>query len=68
MATNSSKAASGCRPQCQQRTLKIQDEEVVEYYHQGVVCHLIDHQLAVPLDVELLRPAEGEETGGQTGC
>src|SRR5262249_49838701 len=35
------------------------------YYHQGVVCHLIEHQLAVPLDVELLRPGEGEETAAK---
>ncbi len=54
-----------CCPQCQQRTLKIKDEEVVEYYHQGVVCHLIEHRLAVPLDVELLRPGEGEETAAK---
>ncbi len=54
-----------CCPQCQQRTIKVQDEEVTEYYHQGVVCHLIDHQLAVPLDVELLRPGEGEETAAK---
>lgn len=54
----------GC-PQCQQRILKVQDEEVTEYYHQGVVCHLIDHRLAVPLDVELLRPGEGEETAAK---
>jgi hypothetical protein len=38
---------------------------VVEYYHQGVVCHLIEHDLAVPLDVELLRPGEGEETAAK---
>jgi hypothetical protein len=30
-----------------------------------VVCHLIEHQLAVPLDVELLRPGEGEETAAK---
>jgi len=54
-----------CCPQCQQRTIKVQDEEVVEYYHQGVVCHLIEHRLAVPLDVELLRPGEGEETAAK---
>jgi hypothetical protein len=54
-----------CCPQCQQRTLTIQDQEVVEYYHQGVVCHLIEHRLAVPLDVELLRPGEGEETAAK---
>ncbi len=55
-----------CCEQCQQRTLKVQDEEVVEYYHQGVVAHLIEHQLAVPLDVELLRPAGRGRNGGQT--
>jgi hypothetical protein len=54
-----------CCAQCQQRTIKINDEEVVEYYHQGVVCHLIEHRLAVPLDVELLRPGEGEETAAK---
>jgi hypothetical protein len=54
-----------CCPQCQQRTIKLKDEEVVEYYHQGVVCHLLGHQLAVPLDVELLRPGEGEETAAK---
>lgn len=60
------KSRKRCCPQCQQRTIKVKDEEeVVEYYHQGVVCHLIEHQLAVPLDVELLRPGEGEETAAK---
>jgi hypothetical protein len=59
------KSRKRCCPQCQKRTIKVQDEEVVEYYHQGVVCHLIGHQLAVPLDVELLRPGEGEETAAK---
>lgn len=54
-----------CCEQCQQRTLKVNDEEVIEYYHQGVVCHLIEHDLAVPLDVELLRPGEGEQTAAK---
>ena len=54
-----------CCPQCQQRTRTVKGEEVTEYYHQGVVCHLIEHQLAVPLDVELLRPGEGEETAAK---
>lgn len=54
-----------CCPECQQRTLTVQGEEVVEYYHQGVVCHLIEHELAVPPDVELLRPGEGEETAAK---
>jgi len=59
------KSRKRCCAQCQQRTLIIDDEEVVEYYHQGVVCHLIEHQLAVPLDMELLRPGEGEETAAK---
>ena len=36
------------------------DQEVTEYYHRGVVCHLIGQELAIPLDVELQRPGEGE--------
>jgi len=40
--------------------LTIGDREVVEYYHRGVVCHLIGQPLAIPLDVELQRPGEGE--------
>ena len=54
-----------CCPQCQQRTRTVKGEEVTEYYHQGVVCHLIGHALAVPLDLELLRPGEGEETAAK---
>lgn len=54
-----------CCCQCQQRTIKVKGEELTEYYHQGVVCHLIEHELAVPLDVELLRPGEGEETAAK---
>jgi hypothetical protein len=54
-----------CCEQCQQRTIKVKGEEVIEYYHQAVVCHLIEHRLAVPLDVELLRPGEGEETAAK---
>src|ERR1700731_368660 len=59
------KSRKRCCAQCQQRTLTVQGEEVVEYYHQGVVCHLIEHGLAVPLDVELLRPGEGEEAAAK---
>jgi hypothetical protein len=33
---------------------------VIEYYHRGVVCHLVGFDIAVPLDVELIRPGEGE--------
>ena len=59
------KSRKRCCEQCQQRTIKVNGEEVIEYYHQGVVCHLIEHNLAVPLDVELLRPGEGEETAAK---
>jgi hypothetical protein len=40
--------------------LKVDDQEVTEYYHRGVVCHLIGQGLAIPLDVEFQRPGEGE--------
>jgi hypothetical protein len=54
-----------CCPQCQRRTLTINGEAVTQYYHQGVVCHLIGQELALVLDVELLRPGEGEETAAK---
>jgi hypothetical protein len=59
------KSRKRCCEQCQQRQLSRDGEQVVEYYHQGVVCHLVGHRLAVPLDVELLRPGEGEETAAK---
>jgi hypothetical protein len=54
-----------CCPQCQARTLTVDGETVTEYYHQGAVCHLIGQDLALVLDVELLRPGEGEETAAK---
>jgi Transposase DDE domain len=54
-----------CCPHCQSRTLTVEGQPVTEYYHQGVVCHLIGQELALVLDVELLRPGEGEETAAQ---
>jgi hypothetical protein len=51
-----------CCPRCQTRTVTVRGEPVTQYYHQGVVCHLIGQELALVLDVELLRPGEGEET------
>jgi hypothetical protein len=35
-------------------------EEVTEYYHRGVVAHLIGFALPIVLDVEMIRPGEGE--------
>ena len=46
--------------QCARRTVTTRQGEVVEYYHRGVVAHLIGLDLAVPIDVEFLRPGEGE--------
>jgi hypothetical protein len=54
-----------CCPQCLQRRLVVQGEEVVEYYHRGVVFYLVGFPLALPLDVEMLRPGEGELTAAQ---
>lgn len=54
-----------CCPECQTRTLTIKGESVTEYYHQAAVCQLIGQDLAVVLDLELLRPGEGEETAAK---
>jgi hypothetical protein len=54
-----------CCPHCQTRVLTVDGEQVTQYYHQGVVCHLIGQDLALVLDVELLRPGEGEETAAK---
>jgi hypothetical protein len=54
-----------CCEQCQSRTITVEGQEVTEYYHQGVVCHLIGQDLALVLDVELLQPGEGELTAAQ---
>jgi DDE family transposase len=54
-----------CCPDCQKRCRIVAGEEVTEYYHQGVVCHLIGQSIALVLDVELLRPGEGEETAAK---
>ena len=42
------------------RRIKVNDREVPEYYHRGVVAHLIGMDLALPLDVEMIRPGENE--------
>jgi len=42
--------------------LVIKGKEVIEYYHRGVVFFLVGFRGAIPLDVEMLRPGEGELT------
>ena len=49
-----------CCKECSERKVKVHGREEIEYYHRGVVCHLIGFDMAVPLDVEMLRPGEGE--------
>jgi hypothetical protein len=48
-----------------ERRLIIKGEEVTEYYHRGVVFFLVGFRAAIPLDVEMLRPGEGELTAAQ---
>jgi hypothetical protein len=43
----------------------VKGEEVVEYYHRGVVFYLVGFRIAIPLDVEMLQPGEGELTAAQ---
>lgn len=51
---------SRCCEGCSQRILTVNGEEVIEYYHRGVVAHLVGYDIPVPLDVELTLPGEGE--------
>jgi hypothetical protein len=54
-----------CCPQCLQRRLLVKGQEVIEYYHRGVVFYLVGFRRAIPLDVEMLQPGEGELTAAQ---
>jgi len=45
--------------------LLVKGKEVVEYYHRGVVFYLVGFRTAMPLDVEMLQPGEGELTAAQ---
>ncbi len=53
-----------CCPQCCQRQVRVGKKEekktVTEYYHRGVVAHLIGFDLPIVMDVEMIRPGEGE--------
>lgn len=54
-----------CCPACQTRTVMVKGEPVTESYHQAAVCQLIGQDPALILDLELLRPGEGEETAAK---
>lgn len=45
---------------CQIRRKKVKGHTLKEFYHKAVVCHLIGHEFALPLDLELIRPGENE--------
>ena len=49
-----------CCPECCQRKVEVKGEEVIEYYHRGVVFYLAGFPMAMPLDVEIIRPGEDE--------
>jgi hypothetical protein len=52
-------------PQCSERTITVKDQEVTEYFHRGVVFHLVGYPIAMPLDVEMIQPGEGEVIAGK---
>jgi len=49
-----------CCPLCSQRKVRQKDQDVIDYYHPAVVCHLIGFEIAAPIDMELQLPGEGE--------
>lgn len=51
---------SRCCEMCSQRRVMVKGEEVIQYYHRAVSGHLIGQEIALPLDLELVRPGEGE--------
>ncbi len=54
-----------CCAECCQRRVRVKKEKVVEYYHRGVIFHLVGFPIALPLDVEMIRPGEGEVTAAK---
>ena len=52
-------------PECSKRRVKVKKHKVVENYHRGVVFYLIGFPIAMPLDVEMIRPGEGEVTAAK---
>jgi hypothetical protein len=58
-----------CCKHCLQRQVTIgsgpDKQQVTEYYHRGVMAQLVGPDIAVPLDVELQAPGEGEVAAAQ---
>jgi hypothetical protein len=59
-ATNFFSSRKRCCDQCLTRTLTVDDQEVTEYYHRGVVCHLIGQDLAIPPDKDVVVVVKGD--------
>lgn len=53
-----------CCPQCCKRQVSVGKKDhkrkVTEYYHRGVVAHLVGFELPIVLDMEMILPGEGE--------
>lgn len=47
-------------PACLQRKIVRKDETRTQFFHQGVMAQLVEAEPPMPLDFELLQPAEGE--------
>lgn len=60
MAMNFFPSRRRCCEECAQRKVKVKGEEVTEYYHRAAVFYLIGFKIALPLDIEMIRPGEGE--------
>lgn len=60
MDTNFFPSRHRCCRQCSERKVTVNGKKLIEYYHRGVVFHLVGFPMAIPLDVELVRPGEGE--------
>jgi hypothetical protein len=60
----------GC-PECRERRIHTKDRQTgekrthTEYYHKVVFCFLVDALIPVILDVEMVRPGEGELTAAR---
>jgi hypothetical protein len=64
-ATNFFPSSKRCCEQCCQRRIKVGQGEVTQYYHRGVVAHLIGCDLPLVLDVEMICPGEGERAAAR---
>ena len=59
-ATNFFPSRKRCCAACCRRQIKVGRQEVTQYYHRGVVAHQVGLGLPLVLDVEMIRPGEGE--------